>query len=481
MAKKKSDSDNLGGLAARIDDSPLWKFTADNDGSFISPDAEYISRLYFPLMNEKGLKCSITPELKGDICSGFDKYLTVATVTEELHRTTSCRNFWIVPENSEPWSVAGCSAFQKSKKWTKERDNSEVTGRIGSFTLSRINPALGIKSEIILFVPSNGDMVEIMMVKIENIGKNNLSFIPYSAMPIYARPADNIRDHRQVTTMFQRTHVLQDGVMVSPTIVHDERGHTINITKYVSLGFTSEGQSPECVWGDLYEFIGQGGSLDNPEAIYNTMPSKTKSGDIIEGREAICALKFNQVTLNPIQSVTFILLNGITEDEHQIEQWRKNYCSASLVNKSLLRTLAHWQGLVNNVQFKTANENFDNWMRWVSFQLKCRQIFGNSYLPDFGYGRGGRGWRDLWQDLLSIFLVDPENAREEMINNFRGIRIDGSNATIIGTKSGEFKADRNNVPRTWCDHGAWPAFVLNFYIQQSGDYNILFQDDGPGT
>ncbi|RQV98978.1 MAG: cellobiose phosphorylase, partial [Calditrichaeota bacterium] len=122
------------------------------------------------------------------------------------------------------------------------------------------------------------------------------------------------------------------------------------------------------------------------------------------------------------------------------------------------------------------NHDFNNWVRWVSFQLKCRQIFGNSYLPDFGYGRGGRGWRDLWQDLLSIFLVDPESARQEIINNFGGIRVDGSNATIIGTRPGEFIADRNNVPRTWCDHAAWPVFVLNFYIQQSGDYEILFKE-----
>lgn len=476
LAKKKTGSENIGGLSARNNTGLLWKFTANNDGSFISPDADYISRLYFPLMNEKGLKCSVTPELKGDICNGFDKYLTIATVTEELHRTTSCRNFWIVPENGKPWSAAGCSTFQKSKKWTDDREDSEVTGKIGSFTLFRTNPTLGIKSEITIFVPSNGDMVEIMMVKIENIGNDNLSFIPYSAMPLFARHADNIRDHRQVTTMFQRVHILQNGVVVSPTIVHDERGHTVNKTKYVSLGFSENGNDPECVWGDLYEFIGQGGSLDNPEAVYNKLQSQTNFGDIVEGKEAICALKFNKININPGQSVLYILLNGITEEENQIEKWSDKYNSINLVEKSLDETLDHWQKLVNNVQFKTANEDFDNWMRWVSFQLKCRQIFGNSYLPDFGYGRGGRGWRDLWQDLLSIFLVDPENARQEMINNFQGIRIDGSNATIIGTKSGEFKADRNNVPRTWCDHGVWPAFVLNFYIQQSGDYDILFQE-----
>ncbi|MEJ2545175.1 MAG: hypothetical protein P8Y99_13995, partial [Calditrichaceae bacterium] len=472
----KTNIDNIGGLAARCKKGTLWKFTSANDGTFIVPDAEYISRLYFPLMNEKGLKCSITPELKGDICSSFDKYLTIATVTEELHRTTSGRNFWIKPENAEPWSAAGSSCFQKSEKWTDERDRSEVTGKIGSFTLTRYNNKIGIKSEVTIFVPANDDPIEIMKVKITNTGNKDCRFIPYSALPIFGRHADNIRDHRQVTTMFQRTYILKDGVMVFPTIVHDERGHTVNKTKYVSIGFASEGDSPETVFGDLYEFIGQGGSLDNPEAVYLGSSSEYNTGDIVEGKEAVSALQFKKITLKKGQSATYILINGITENDSDIKKWRKKYASVELVEQILEKTHSYWQNLVNNVQFKTSNSDFDNWMRWVSFQLKCRQIFGNSYLPDFGYGRGGRGWRDLWQDLLSIFLVDPENAREEMINNFGGIRIDGSNATIIGTKSGEFKADRNNVPRTWSDHGVWPAFVLNFYIQQSGDYDILFKE-----
>ncbi|MBN1408012.1 MAG: cellobiose phosphorylase [Calditrichaceae bacterium] len=476
MASVKSDTKKIGGLAARNNEGPLWQFTSDNNGTFIAPDAEYISRLYFPLMNEKGLKCSVTPELKGDICSSFDKYLTIATVTEELHRTVSGRNFWIKPEKGEPWSAAGSSAFQKSKKWTADRDRSEATGKIGSFTLTRCNHKLGIKSDIIVFVPANDDPVEIMKVTITNTGNEELTFIPYSAMPIFGRHADNIRDHRQVTTMFQRTHILKDGVMVFPTIVHDERGHTVNQTKYISIGYTANGYKPETVWGDLYEFIGQGGSLDNPEAVYTEKDSLSKTGDMIEGKEAVSALRFKKITLNPCQSTTYILINGITENKSDIEKWRKRYASVNLVDQRLDKTHSYWQNLVNNVRFETSNSDFDNWMRWVSFQLKCRQIYGNSYLPDFGYGRGGRGWRDLWQDLLSIFLVDPKNAREEMINSFRGIRIDGSNATIIGNQSGEFKADRNNVPRTWSDHGVWPAFVLNFYIQQSGDYDILFQE-----
>ena len=171
-----------------------------------------------------------------------------------------------------------------------------------------------------------------------------------------------------------------------------------------------------------------------------------------------------------------MILHGITEELGDLKAWKQQYGTSGKYDQLLEKTLNYWKKITSAVAIVTGDSDFDNWTRWISYQIKCRQIFGNSYLPDFGYGRGGRGWRDLWQDLLSIFLVDPDSAREEMVNSLKGIRVDGSNATIIGTRPGSFVADRNNVPRTWSDHGAWPAFVIDFYINQTGDLDILFRD-----
>ena len=43
----------VGGIAARKGEGPLWQFTDKNNGSFIVPDADYISRLFFPLINRQ--------------------------------------------------------------------------------------------------------------------------------------------------------------------------------------------------------------------------------------------------------------------------------------------------------------------------------------------------------------------------------------------------------------------------------------------
>ena len=104
----------------------------------------------------------------------------------------------------------------------------------------------------------------------------------------------------------------------------------------------------------------------------------------------------------------------------------------------------------------------------------ARKIFGCSFLPDFDYGRGGRGWRDLWQDCLALILTNPDETKELLYHNFAGVRVDGSNATIIGV-AGEFIADRNNISRTWMDHGVWPFLTTNLYINQSGDFDFLLR------
>jgi cellobiose phosphorylase len=78
----------------------------------------------------------------------------------------------------------------------------------------------------------------------------------------------------------------------------------------------------------------------------------------------------------------------------------------------------------------------------------------------------------LWQDCLALLLTDPAATRAMILHNAGGIRIDGSNATIIGRQGG-FIADRNNIPRTWMDHGAWPVFTALRYVDQTGDAGLL--------
>lgn len=450
-----------------------WKFSKENDGSFYVENANHLPVLYFPLMNTKGMKSFVTPELKGDVCKDFHHYLTTPTVTEEIHRNISSRNFWIKADNKDPWSATGQSVFQKSNKWDSPKDDYSISANIGAFTTKRKQNETGLEATITTFIPENDDFVELLKITVSNTGSENQTFRPTYALPMFGRSADNVRDHRQVTTMFQENFVEEYGVRIKPKIMHDESSHSVNYTNYVVLGFGEKGAKPEGIWARLHDFIGQSGSLDNPEAIYKDLKAPILTDLQLHGKEAVAGLNFKEKTLAPGEKADYIIVHGITDHTEDLDAWKEKYGDVDKVEEILEATLNFWKEKLNSVDIHTGDKHYDNWVKWIEYQVKCRQIFGNSFLPDYGYGRGGRGWRDLWQDLLSIFLVDPKSAHEEIVNCFKGIRIDGTNATIIGEQPGEFKADRNNIPRTWCDHGTWPVFVLNFYLNQTGDLDIL--------
>ncbi len=453
---------------------PLWSFADSKDGTFVSDRADTVSGLYFPLFNLAGMKSFVTPQFKGDICSDFHHYLTIPVVREDLHRSNASRNFWVAVDGQEPWSATGVSAAALARAWD-DPEPHRVEAGIGWFRVERTNRALGLLARVTAFVPSGSDHVELMQVEIENIGSAPVKFRPYYALPIFGRTADNLRDHRQVTTMCQEIDQHPHGVVVKPRIHHDENGHQANATRYAVLGFESGGRAPAAVWRFLRDFTGEGGTLENPSAVFlNSDPVERRT--CRGGEEAVGAFRFAESRLAVGGIARYVVLHGISEDSADPARWCRRYGSTERAALALAATRSGWDAFSAGLGFSTSDPATDRLMRWVAFQPVCRMVYGNSYLPDYGYGRGGRGWRDLWQDLLGLFLVFPERARGEILNNFRGVRLDGSNATIVGTRPGEFVADRNRIVRTWCDHGAWPMFVMEFYLDQTGDYGILLRE-----
>lgn len=436
-----------------------YKFS-DNFGSFVFPFANKIKTLYFPLCNE-ALMSSLSPDLHGDIKSGQDSFLMPPVSRVDLSESKASRNFWIYLDKNKIWSI------------TK---NGESEFDLGAGLLwqkvSIKNKKLGLRSEIISFVPATGEPVEIMQVKITNVSGKKVRFIPTAAIPIYARGANNIRDHRHVTSLFQRIILNKYGVISNPTLSFDEAGHNPNKNYYFVLGFDEKANAPEYLYPTQEMFCGEAGDLESPESVLrNILPLKAS----IQGKEALGGLRFSQRVLTPGKSCVYTVVMGITQRLQDISSLVGKFKSQKQVSASLSKTKDFWVEKADRISIKSGDNDFDNWFKWVTIQPSLRKIFGCSFLPDFDYGKGGRGWRDLWQDCLGLILSEPKEARKILINNFSGVRIDGSNATIIGKKQGEFIADRNNIARVWMDHGIWPLLALDLYINETGDFNILFE------
>lgn len=442
----------------------------DKHGSFTMENPENTSYLYFPLASESGLKSSITPNLGGDAKINQDSFLLEPTSSENLHNNRSVRNFWCVIDGIGAYSIAGTSPEQELAKFTDAQDASRLTAGFMWHTLERTSNVFNLRSTVTSFVPKD-DNVEIMHIVIQNLSKSVQKLTSYAAVPIYGRSADNIRDHRHVTSLLHRIQATENGVLVCPTMSFDERGHQRNYRIYYTLGCTGEGAAPESFYSTVEEFIGEGGSYTHPRAVYEQIPGHSSSV-AAAGKEAMGAFCFNETILAPDEKAEYIILIGAEDSETDIQNIFKKYDSADKVLSELEKTKKYWKDMVN-VDFHTQDTDFDCLMKWICFQPFLRRLFGCSFLPHHDYGRGGRGWRDLWQDCLSLLIMDPQNVGEMIAKNYGGVRIDGTNATIIGDGDGHFIADRNGIARVWMDHALWPLKTTKLYIDQTGDVDIL--------
>ena len=444
----------------------LYSFT-DNAGSFYSGCADKIKSLYFPLGNDS-IMSSITPDLHGDIKSGQSSFLLAPVSRVDLTNLRSSRNFWIYIDPRKIWSATGVSKDSKQIS----RDKFRLEAGLLWHKITRENKTIGINAEILSFVPATGEPVEIMQVRLTNISCKPVSFIPTAAIPMYGRGANNLRDHRHVTSLLQRVIMHKFGVISKPTLVFDESGHRPNKDSYFVLGWDEKFSPPQRIYPTQDAFCGDSGDLEEPEVIFKNILVQSNN---IQGKEVMGGLSFKRVSLQPKQSKIYAVIMGIAQDSSEITKLISKFNHPDKISHALQKTKIFWGNLSRGVNIATEDRNFDNWLRWVNIQPTLRKIFGCSFLPDFDYGKGGRGWRDLWQDCLGLILNDPEKVRPFLINNFRGVKIDGSNATIIGKASGEFVADRNNISRVWMDHGVWPLLTLDLYLNETGDLDILFE------
>ena len=442
----------------------------DNNGSFSVEHPENTSYLYFPLASEKGLKSCVTPILGGDSKLDQETFLLEPVSSENLHSNRATRNFWLKSDDGRITSITGASDEQESRKFTPDQEKCILHAGFMWHCLERTSSAPALKLRIVSFVPWNNN-VEIMHIAIQNQSEKVQNLTPYAAIPIYGRSADNLRDHRNVTSMLHRIETEANGITVCPTMSFDERGHRKNHTVYYVYGFSSLGQKPERFYPTVEEFIGEGGRYTHPRAVYESF-NGVPCGTSVAGKEAIGAFAFPEISLDPGQGIQYAILLGADTDRDEIRKIYEEYSSVEKIQAALDETIRYWAEKVN-VTFHTGNPDQDMFMKWVCFQPYLRRIYGCSFLPHHDYGRGGRGWRDLWQDCLSLLLMDPQNVGKMIENNYGGVRIDGTNATIIGNGEGNFIADRNNITRVWMDHALWPLITTQLYIDQTGDIDIL--------
>ncbi len=438
----------------------FFEFTSDGV-TFTSSQALGIKSIYAPLCSPdaSGLKSAISASLSGDIKIDKFHYVTKPASREDLR--VPLREFFVYVKGKGAFNCFG-------------QEGVVTVGQLWH-QLSVVHKSIGLQVTVLNCVPVTGENVELMRVTVKNVSRKTVAFSATGAVPIFARSLANKHDHEHVTALLNRVEQVDCGVVVEPTMAFNEEGHKNIESAYFVFGTHGNGAPIAGSFPTVDAFYGDGGTLLMPEAVLKNVKPALLSDKARQGKEVVGALRFKEETLKPGASKDFILAIGMASSKTEAIKVFRSFNTSQKFEKALQANMDFWASKVNTIQFHDADARFNAWMRWVTLQPILRRIFGCSFLPDHDYGKGGKGWRDIWQDLLSLILIEPDLVREHLINNCAGIRIDGSNATIIGTKPGEFIADRNAITRVWMDHGCWPLLTLLLYINQTGDADILFE------
>lgn len=410
---------------------------------------------YFPLFNANGFKSTITPNLLGDIKLNYNHYVTEPISEIGLYESLGRHVIMLVDNNH--YYLSGKGIYQQEDK---------VLVTYGSIyqLVERQNKKHIIK--IKTFIPHE-DNVELSEIKYQNITSEVQKLKVITAPMLYGRSLDNLFDHRHVTSLLNRGKVIEGGVLLKPTLSFDERGHILNDKRYYFL--TNSNKLEIDGYYPLYDDFIDGGTMLHPQGLNK----KYQVGDKVSGYETLGGVCYKEITLNPEEEITFYMAFGISDDDNIFDVSNLNQ---DVFNKLFNETKEKHENYFNQMQFRLRDEATSQFLNFIEVQPYLRRTFGNSYLPHHDYGKGGRGWRDLFQDLLFMIINFDPQVKNLLINNFKGVRIDGSNATIIGDKLGEFKADRNNITRVWSDHAVWPLLSINDYINYFNDYEILNEE-----
>lgn len=412
---------------------------------------------YFPLFNRLGMRSSITPYFQGDLKTDQHHYALAPISELDLFHLSTSRNVVFM--------VDGKSFHLNGSREIQQQDQLSVEVDLLYQKVTRKNAFNQI--EVTSFVAKD-EMIECHEIIYTNLSDQVQTVDTTVAIPLYGRSADVIRDHRHVTSLLNQIETNTFSVSMKPTLLFNEKGHFTNHTHYAVLSKSTQANIVGFI-PTVEDYI-FGGTYEYPQGLKHIYPSHTK----IDGYEAMGGIKYDEIILKPQESFKFYV--GIAISEHQFDETSYDtYLNEEGFHKHLLEANKSFESYIDLFDFEIENNETSNQLRWVALQPLLRRYYGNSFLPHHDYGHGGKGWRDLWQDLLGMIMTGDKQVLDLLYDNFAGVRIDGSNATIIGEKPGEFIADRNSITRVWSDHGAWPLLTVKMYIDETNDLDFLLK------
>jgi len=160
-----------------------------------------------------------------------------------------------------------------------------------------------------------------------------------------------------------------------------------------------------------------------------------------------------------------------------------HYLRLEAVENAFQALQVYWRGLLEGLQVTTPDEHVNRMVNiWNAYQVMVTFNFSRSasYFES-GIGRG-MGFRDSNQDLLGFMHLDPERARQRILD-LAATQLPSGGA--YHQYQPLTKRGNNDVGGGFNDDPLWLILAVAAYVKETGDWGILDEpalyDNQPGT
>ncbi len=304
----------------------------------------------------------------------------------------------------------------------------------------------GISHHMKVFVPLN-DSVKIIKLKLKNVGDKTRKL--------------SITSYIDWVLGFSRTHSAQ-----TLTTFWDDNAHAIfakntyNNEFAQRVAFLTSSEDNNSFTCDRKEFIGRNGSMANPAAL-----NRTNLGNKSGGRFDPCGAIQSSFDLKPNTEREIIILIGQGENEEEARHLSEFYQISENANNALLAVNNYWNETLGTLTIKTPDASMNMLVnRWLLYQTLACRIWARTAFYQSG---GAFGYRDQLQDVMAMVYSHPEITRDQ-------IKLAASRQFHEGDVQHWWHPPTGRGVRTrFSDDLLWLPFVVNYYIEVTGDYSIL--------
>ncbi len=340
----------------------------------------------------------------------------------------------------------------------KRSDKYEAIHGLGYTKIS--TTYMNISSEITYFVPIN-ENCELWFIKIKNDSKKrrNLKVFPFIEWLLGDWFSE--LEIRNISILYNEGH-------------WDKKNQAITATKFpfgnVPWEYNCFAATSLDVVGfdvDFEKFIGRYRSYENPQVLEK---GSCNNSDNVRGMNLVGVLE-SEIILDQGEDIEFSVIIGINKKDKSYNKIIQRSRNLKEVKQLLKQTKEYWQkAILDNIKISTPDTDLDSLVNvWSKYQIYMCNHWGRS-ATFYHEGNGDFGYRNTAQDAFGILSLNADFTRERMLKLAYHQRATGQ------CMAGWSNVTGPSLNRPASDFPAWLPFLINDYVKETGNFDILRQD-----